>query len=102
MNTLIQQLDRSLCSISMLLVFCIPVLLPAGTIVAESEVNIEDVEECVLAGESDRRRKKRANGPMLRGSKPLLTPRILQRASHAVVILSGHRIEHDLLAPMAC
>ena len=102
MNTLIQHLARSLCSFSMLLVFCIPVLLPAGTIVAESEVNIEDVEECVLAGESDRRRKKRANGLLLQGSNPALTPRMLQRASHAVVVLNGHRIKHDLLAPMAC
>lgn len=102
MNTLIQQLGRSLCSISMLLVFCIPVLLPAGSLVTESEVNIEDVEECVLSGESDRRRSKRVNDPLLRNSNPALTPRILQRASHVVLVLNGHRIEHDLLAPMAC
>ena len=102
MNMLIQQLGKSLCSILMLLVFCIPVVLPAGSIVVESEVNIEDVEECVLAGESVRRRNRRGIGLWLRVPDTQSMHPVRQPLVNLMMVVNGHRLEHDLLAPLAC
>ena len=102
MNSGIKKLGDSLSSILMLLAFFVPVMIPAGYVAAESEVAVEDVEECVLDRESDRKKQKRVPGFFLRFPVKPASFEACHLKSDFSVELNGHRIVHDLLAPLAC
>jgi hypothetical protein len=102
MNFWIIKLGESLSSVLMLLAFLVPVMIPAGFVAAESEVSVEDVEECVLERESDRKKQKRVPGFFLRFPEKPASVEASHLKSDFSVELNGHRIVHDLLAPLAC
>lgn len=102
MNSRIKRLGDTLCRLLVLLAFCLPVMIPTGLIAAESEVAVEDVEECVLDRESDRRKQKRRPRFLLRFPNKPATIKPSRLRGDFSLALNGHRIVHDLLAPLAC